>query len=152
MGFLRRLFGGQNDAQKQHSAEMLTYVEGTGIFIHPECGTCKRRMRLRIDKERDLENDGAGYTWHKTLVCNNNRCFRRMPTVVHFDSKFNVATYELEKGRYLTLGEFDRLEAEDKVAKAAAERAATEEALAEEQDSAENDSDNSSGGGKRGFD
>lgn len=143
MGFLKRLFGGQA-ATPEDSAEKLTHIEGTGIFVYPECGTCKKRMKLRIDKERDLENDGAGYTWHKTLVCNNNRCFRRMPTVVHFDGKLNMTDYELENGRFLTLGEFERLDAEEKAAKAAA-------ALAAEQDSAENDPSDNSSGGERGF-
>ena len=94
-------------------------------------------------KNTDRERWGRLYLAQNAGV-QQQSLLRRMPTVVHFDSKFN-GPYELEKGRYLTLGEFDRLEAEDKVM--AAERAASGRGIGRRTDSAENDeSDNNSGG------
>lgn len=158
MGFLRKLFGnGDSGSGQADSADKLATLGGKGVFVYPECGKCGRRMKLHIDKDRDLENEGGGYTWHKTLVCNNNRCFQRMDTVVRFDGKLNVIEHELDNGRFLTLSEYDRLNAEEIAAKEAAERAAAEEAAAAEQEgereSAENDteSDDTTGGGERGF-
>lgn len=147
MGFFKRLFGG-DDKPDESASEKLVRLEGSGIFIYPECERCKTRLRLRADKEYDLQTESFGYAWHKTLVC--HKCFQRMPTVVYFDNKLNVTGTEIDGGRYLTVGEFERLEAEAVAAKEAAERAAAEaklaeaaELAAEEEDSAESPTDNS---------
>ena len=94
MGFLRRLFGGKDQP----------YEDTQGIYLYVACDHCGSRLRVRIDKQHDLNRQGSGYVWHKTIV--DSRCFRPMPTVVRFDSAYNVIESEIEGGRYLTEAEY----------------------------------------------
>lgn len=89
MSFLRKLFGSSSPARDER-----------GIYLYVICDRCGDRLRLRIDREYDLNREGDGYTWHKTLV--DNRCFRPMPTVVHFDRHYQVTSTEIEGGHYVS--------------------------------------------------
>lgn len=106
MSFLRRLFG------KSETAEQ---TDRGGIFVYVVCDRCGDRLRLRIDRQYDLNRiDEGGYVWHKTLV--DGKCYRPMPTVVKFDSNYQVVSAEIEGGHYVSREAYE-----------AAERAATEE-------------------------
>lgn len=115
MGFLRRLFGGKEEP----------YEDKHGIYLHVECENCGSRVRVRIDKQHDLNRQSGGYVWHKTIV--DSKCFRPMPTVVRFDGSYEVIESEIEGGRYLTKAEYE----------APRREAANAEETAEDPDSAE---------------
>lgn len=97
MGFLKRLFGGE----KKESG----YVDKRGIYFYVRCARCGTIVRVRADKEYDLQREGGGYVWHKTIV--DNRCFRQMPTTVYLDGSYNVASAEIEGGEYVTEAEYN---------------------------------------------
>lgn len=94
IGFLKNLFGSKDKP----------YVDKQGIYFYVQCDNCGTKVKLRADKQHDLNRDGDGYVWHKTIV--DNRCFRPMPTVVHLDGRHQVTQAEIEGGRYLTEAEY----------------------------------------------
>lgn len=96
MGILRRLFGGA-DAGRSGNAD--------GFFLYVRCDRCGDKVRLRVHKQHDLNQAEGGYVWHKTII--DNRCFRPMPTVVHFDHNYNVSRAEIEGGRYIERDEYE---------------------------------------------
>ncbi|MCB8923351.1 MAG: hypothetical protein H6662_17320 [Ardenticatenaceae bacterium] len=96
MGFLKKLFGG---------GEPREYVDKYGIYFYVRCDNCGTIVKVRADRQHDLNSTDDGYEWHKTIV--DNRCFRRMETVVHFDRSYNVTNAELSGGTYVTEAEFN---------------------------------------------
>jgi hypothetical protein len=105
MGFLKKLFGG---------GEPKKYVDTQGIYFFVECSNCGSRVKVRADKQHDLQNTGDGYEWHKTIV--DSRCFRRMRTVVQLDSGYQMISHEISGGRYMTEAEYQAAEAAQKAA------------------------------------
>jgi hypothetical protein len=97
MGFLKKLFGGGGEAQTKKPAP---YVDTQGIYFYVQCDNCGAPVKLRVDKQYDLFDEGDGYVWHKTIV--DNRCFRRIPTVVHLNRQYEVVSQTIEGGRYIT--------------------------------------------------
>lgn len=91
MGFLRRLFGGD-----KKSAEGDTQ----GIYFYVQCNQCGSKVRVRADKQYDLNRTDDGYVWHKTIM--DSKCFRQIPTVVHLDANYNVVSAEIDGGEYIT--------------------------------------------------
>ena len=86
MGFFKRLFGGGQSE----------YVDKTGLYFYVRCGRCGTIVQVRADKQHDLNQDGNGFTWHKTIV--DSKCFRRMQAVVRFDGNHNVVNHEIQGG------------------------------------------------------
>lgn len=90
MSFLRNLFGRSGKPEDKG-----------GIFLYAICDRCGERLRIRIDRQYDLNRlDDGGYIWHKTLV--DGKCYRPMPTVVTFDQNYQVVTSEIEGGHYIS--------------------------------------------------
>lgn len=119
MGFLKRLFGGKQQP----------YEDTQGIYLYVACDNCGSRLRVRIDKQYDLNRQSGGFVWRKTLV--DSKCFRPMPTTVHFDGNYSVVEAEIEGGRYLTKTEYETPPPAD----------GTDEEIAEESGSADAPSD-----------
>lgn len=111
MGFLKKWFG---SGEKKQTTE---YVDKDGIYFYFECANCGTRVKVRAHKQNDFLSEGNGYVWHKTIV--DNKCFRRMQTVVYLDVQHRVTSYEMEGGKFLTQAEYEAAEQA-----AAAERAA----------------------------
>lgn len=99
MGFLKRLLGGEKGDKP--------YVDERGIYFYAQCDKCGSLVRVRADKQYDLEQDDSGYVWHKTLV--DSKCFQRMQAVVQLDSNYQVTSQELSNGRFITQAEYDAL-------------------------------------------
>lgn len=95
MGFFKRLFGGGQSE----------YVDKTGIYLYARCANCGAVVRVRADKQHDLNQDGSGFTWHKTIV--DSKCFRRMQAVVQFDGNYNVTNHEIEGGTLVDEAAYD---------------------------------------------
>jgi hypothetical protein len=99
MGFLKRLFGGEKHEKP--------YVDTRGIYFYAQCDKCGSLVRVRADKEYDLERVDGGFVWHKTIV--DSKCFQRMQAVVYLDGSYRVTNQELSNGRFLTKEEYDTL-------------------------------------------
>ncbi len=120
MGFLKKLFGGSDKSEK--------YVDKDGIYFHSRCQNCGSVVRNRIDKQHDLSQSGGGYVWHKTII--DSRCFRPMPTVVHFDSNYNIVSVDMQGGEHISELVYQQALEVEAAAKAAA--AAEREAAADD--------------------
>ena len=96
MGFLKRLFGG---GEKE-------YVDKQGIYFYVRCDNCGTITKVRADKQHDLNyGDSSSYEWHKTIV--DNKCFRRIQTVVYLDQHYNITNSEISGGEYVTEAEYE---------------------------------------------
>lgn len=98
MGFLRRLFGGDKDEEKEPQ-------DPQGLYFYVECDRCGAQVRVRADKKYDLNRSSEGYVWHKTVV--DSECFQQIPTVVHLDSNYNVVKSEIDGGHYISKEEYE---------------------------------------------
>ncbi len=101
MGFLKKLFGGESRPKK--------YVDKQGLYFYVRCDNCGAKVKVRADKQHDLNRTDNGFIWHKTIV--DNRCFRRLQTTVYFDSQYQMTDYELTGGRFISQEEYERVEA-----------------------------------------
>ena len=103
MGFLKKLFGGGEQSPKK-------YIDKTGVYFYVQCDNCGTRVRLRADKQHDLQNSEQGYEWHKTIV--DSRCFRQIRTIVQLDSSYQMVSHEITGGRFMTEEEYLAAEAQ----------------------------------------
>lgn len=94
MGFLKRLFGG---GPKE-------YVDQTGLYFYFQCDNCQSIVKVRADKQHDLNNEGGGYVWHKTVV--DSRCFRRMQVVLYLDRDYSVTNSEISGGQLVSEADY----------------------------------------------
>lgn len=97
MGFLRRLFGG---GEKKSASG-----DPQGVYFYVQCDRCGARVRLRADKQYDLNRTDEGFVWHKTIV--DSKCFRPIPAVVTLDHNYALVSVEIEGGRFITQEEFE---------------------------------------------
>lgn len=95
----------------QKGREPAGYVDKTGLYFYVVCGRCQTRLRLRADKQYDLNQTDEGYVWHKTMVC--RKCFQQMPALVTLDGNYQVATQEIAQGRFVSAEEYAALEAQE---------------------------------------
>ncbi len=116
MGFLKRLFGGEKDEG---------YVDKQGVYFYVRCNNCGTIVRLRADKQYDLENTGGGYTWHKTVV--DNKCFRQMPAVVTLNGSYEIENADIQGGEFVTEADYERQKKETAVQRELARREAESE-------------------------
>jgi len=100
MGFLKKLLGGSKNRGGSSDAE--------GFFIFVQCDNCDKRVRLRVNKNYDLNRTEDGFIWHKTIV--DSRCFRPMPTEIRFDSRYQVTQAEISGGHSISRHEFEEPE------------------------------------------
>lgn len=99
MGFLKRLFGGEN-----RSTAGKDYVDTQGVYFYVRCDNCGTIVRVRADKQHDLNNENGGYAWHKTIV--DNRCFRPMQTVVYLDGNYQMTSHEITGGQFVSEADY----------------------------------------------
>lgn len=100
MGFLRRLFGGKKEDQG----------DPQGLYFYVQCDNCGAKVRIRADKQYDLNRTDDGFIWHKTIV--DSKCFQQIPTVVHLNHSYEVTSAEIEGGHYITREEYEAPEPE----------------------------------------
>lgn len=100
MGFLRRLFGGKKKDQG----------DPQGLYFYVQCDNCGAKVRIRADKQYDLNRTDGGFIWHKTIV--DSKCFQQIPTIVHLNGSYGVTKAEIKGGHYITREEYEAPEPE----------------------------------------
>lgn len=100
MGFLKRLFGGDKKGGGQ-------YIDKQGLYFYVQCNNCQSVVRVRADKQHDLQRTDGGFEWHKTIV--DSRCFRRMQTRVQLDSNYQIVDSELSGGKYISEADYKQI-------------------------------------------
>lgn len=93
MSFFKRLFGSGEKKKKE-------YVDKHGLYFYAKCGNCGDCVRIRADKQHDLQRDGKGFVWHKTIV--DSQCFQRMEAVVQLDNNYLVTKQTLSDGQFVS--------------------------------------------------
>ncbi|MCB0033070.1 MAG: hypothetical protein KDE51_03535 [Anaerolineales bacterium] len=95
MGFLKKLFGGGGEQK---------YEDKTGIYLYVRS---KRGayVKVRADKQHDLNRSDNGYIWHKTIV--DSKYFTRMQATVYFDNNFNITSSELDGGEFISEADYE---------------------------------------------
>lgn len=121
MGFLKKLFGGGNAERK--------YIDEQGIYLYVRSPR-GAVVKVRADKQHDLNSTDTGYEWHKTIV--DSQYFQRMEAHVLFDRAYNIVSSELSAGQFITEGEYEAELARQAAAKRAAAEAAEDTAEDEE--------------------
>lgn len=100
MGFFKKLFGGAN-RQPQDS----------GIYLYFRSKRAADAVtKVRIEPTYDLNRDGDGHSWHKTIV--DSRYFSRINAVVRLDSNYRVISADLDNGELISAEEYDAILAE----------------------------------------
>jgi hypothetical protein len=95
VGILARLFGGKS-----------TKDSDDAIHIYVECGRCKSKVHVRLDKRHDLsQREAGGYFVRKEMM--DSRCFRLMTAEVIFDSGYRIQSQEVQGGRFVSKEEFE---------------------------------------------
>ena len=91
MGFFSNLF----------SRKPKKYVDKRGLYFYVDCDNCHNVLKVRIDKQFDLnrQDNGSGFVWRKTLVC--PKCYRKMQTEMLFDGQHGVVSQEISGGEYV---------------------------------------------------
>ena len=95
MGFLRRLLGGKKEEGG----------DPQGLYFYVQCDNCGAKVRVRADKQYDLNRTDEGFVWHKTIV--DSKCFRQISTVVYLNQNYEVVSSEIDGGHYITKEEFE---------------------------------------------
>jgi hypothetical protein len=76
------------------------------IHIYVECGRCKSKVHVRLDKRHDLSQaEDAGYFVRKEVM--DGKCFRLMTAEIVFDGAYRIQSQELQGGRFITREEFE---------------------------------------------
>ncbi|MCA9999571.1 MAG: hypothetical protein H6658_07545 [Ardenticatenaceae bacterium] len=99
MGFLKKIFGGGERKQ--------AYADTHGLYFYAVCDNCGAKVKVRADKQHDLNRTDSGFVWHKTIV--DNRCFRRMQAVVYLNGRYEMTNYEMTGGRFISQEEYERV-------------------------------------------
>ncbi|MFT5194747.1 MAG: hypothetical protein ACI85U_001756 [Candidatus Promineifilaceae bacterium] len=95
MGFLKKLFGGGNRQPKD-----------SGVYLYFRSKRAADAVtKIRIEPKYDLNQDGDGYAWHKTIV--DSRYFSRINAIVRFDSNHQVVSSNLDTGELITAEEYE---------------------------------------------
>lgn len=95
VGFLARLFGGK-----------ATKDTDDAIHLYVECGRCKAKVHVRLDKRHDLsQGEAGGYFVRKEVM--DSKCFRLMTAEVTFDAAYRVQIQDVQGGRLISKEEFD---------------------------------------------
>jgi hypothetical protein len=76
------------------------------IHIYVECGRCKSKVHVRLDKRHDLsQGEGGGYFVRKEIM--DSKCFRLMSAEIIFDGHYRMQSQDLQGGRLISKEEFD---------------------------------------------
>ena len=76
------------------------------VHIYVECGRCKARVHVRLDKRHDLSRgEGDGYFVRKEIM--DSKCFRLMTAEIAFDGSYRIQSQEIQGGRFIPREEFE---------------------------------------------
>ena len=106
MSFLRKLFGAKSPPPDE------------GIYFYVRCNNCGRIVRVRVNRQNDLQPDWdtGGYTLSKEMM--DDKCFRLMRAEVAFDSNYGILSQEAQGGTFVTQADY---QAQQDARRAAAE-------------------------------
>jgi hypothetical protein len=76
------------------------------VHIYVECGRCKSKVHVRLDKRHDLsQGEGGGYFVRKEIM--DSKCFRLMTAEITFDGGYRIQSQEVQGGRLISRQEYE---------------------------------------------
>ncbi len=76
------------------------------IHVYVECGRCKAKVHVRLDRRHDLSmGDEGGYYARKEIM--DSTCFRLMAAEITLDSGYRIQRQEIQGGRFISREEFE---------------------------------------------
>ena len=76
------------------------------VHIYVECGRCKSKVHVRLDRRHDLSlGEGGGYFVRKEIM--DSKCFRLMTAEITFDGSYRIQGQEVQGGRFIPRQEFE---------------------------------------------
>ncbi len=96
MSFLRKIFGGKAAAPADE-----------GIYFYVRCSNCGRIVRVRVNRQSDLQPDWdtGGYSLSKEMM--DDKCFRLMRAEITFDSSYAIISQEAQGGTFVTQADYE---------------------------------------------
>ena len=93
-----RLFGSR-------SAEI---TDPNGIYFYLKCQQCGAPVRVRIDRQHDLQRDydSGGFLLRKEIM--DGKCFRLMYATVRLDPAYRIIEQTAEGGEFITWEEYQQ--------------------------------------------
>jgi len=92
---LKSLFSSRSSAEAEDA-----------VHIYVECGRCKSKVHVRLDRRHDLsQGEGGGYFVRKEIM--DSKCFRLMTAEIVFDSKYRVESQDIQGGRFISREEYE---------------------------------------------
>ncbi len=84
-------------------------ADDAGLYIYVKCGKCGAPVRIRADKEHDLQQDydGDGFIYRKEVM--DSRCYKLFHFTLTFDGAYNIIEREIEGGEFITEEEYQAL-------------------------------------------
>ncbi|MFN8481676.1 MAG: hypothetical protein U0768_01295 [Anaerolineae bacterium] len=95
MSFLRKLFGAKPPPPDE------------GIYFYVRCNNCGRIVRVRVNRQNDLQPDWdtGGYTLSKEMM--DDKCFRLMRAEVTFDANYTILSQEAQGGTFVPAADYE---------------------------------------------
>ncbi len=76
------------------------------IHIYVECGRCKSKVHVRLDKRHDISQaEGGGYFVRKEIM--DSKCFRLMTAEITFDTSYRTQSQDVQGGRFISKDDFE---------------------------------------------
>ena len=96
MSFLGKLFGRKSAPAADE-----------GIYFFVKCNNCGRIVRVRVNRQNDLQPDwdSGGYTLSKEMM--DDKCFRLMRAEVTFDANYGIVSQEAQGGTFVTQSDYE---------------------------------------------
>lgn len=84
-----------------------TSIEDDLLWLIVECGKCGERIRVRINKKTDLQNEfrrpggsGSSFTLKKEVMGNN--CYNLMEVYLEFNDQYRILSKRVKNGKLLS--------------------------------------------------
>lgn len=105
MSFFRKLFSGGNPALPKASSQ----EDANALWLYVQCGKCGAPVAIRVDTRNDISVDyeTGGRYLRKEIM--DSTCFQLMYAEVRFDGNGQILDKTIERGKFLTQEEYDKV-------------------------------------------
>lgn len=95
-------------AEQLFGSRTAEITDPDGIYFYVKCQQCGAPVRVRVDRQHDLQrdDDGGGFLLRKEIM--DGRCFRLMYAAVRFDPAYRIVEQTVEGGEFITWEEYQQ--------------------------------------------
>lgn len=103
MDFFKRFFGGGGSGSTSSSDK-----DGLYYYVKPNGCTEIVRVRINVNNDLSLEDDGKGYFVRKSVRGTTYKCTRTAELLLSYDSNRRLQNTEIEGGTLVTRDDYDQ--------------------------------------------